>query len=346
MGIRSEQELLQRKAELARVLRMRLGAPVLDAGGSERLTLVFDLEMHLAFLGEALRLATPRLFTEYMRWSHQLLVSAGGDGRRLDACLTGMASLITDAAEGPWAVAALAVLDAARQALGQEPEPAPTHWREDNPHRALGEAFLDACLQLRRHQALALVNQAARNGTPVTALYHDVITPTLHELGRLWQLNRITVAQEHYCTAVAQTAMAQLFPLIFDRPQPPVGRLVATCVAGELHEIGARMVADLFEIDGWDTTYLGAGVPHESVVDTLVQTQAQVLALSVTLAAHLGEASTLIGAVRASPACAAVKILAGGAAFNAEPTLWQSLGCDGWAADPSAALELARGWRS
>jgi len=49
--------------------------------------------------------------------------------------------------------------------------------------------------------------------------------------------------------------------------------------------------------------------------------------------------------VRAAPACAAVKVLVGGAAFNIEPTLWRQMGCDGWAPDPRSALELANCWR-
>ena len=65
--------------------------------------------------------------------------------------------------------------------------------------------------------------------------------------------------------------MAQLFPVIFDSDRQPLGRVISACVAGELHEIGARMVADLFEMAGWDTTFLGADVPRDSVVDMLVE---------------------------------------------------------------------------
>ena len=83
------------------------------------------------------------------------------------------------------------------------------------------------------------------------------------------------MGQEHYCTAVAQMVMAQLFPVIFDDDRRPIGRVVSVCVAGELHEIGARMVADLFEMADWDTVFLGADVPTRSVVDMLVETEAR-----------------------------------------------------------------------
>lgn len=346
MVIRSENELIRRKLELAQLLRARLDPAWFEFGGNERMAMVFDLEMHLAFLGEAVRLQVPRLFTEYATWTYQLLLSARGDGDRFEACLRAIATLLREGAEGDWVAQAVNTVETACATMRTAPSPDISYWSDDNPHRAIGEAFLDACLHLRRSQALALVQQAVAHGVSVADVYTSVITPAMRELGRLWHQNKVTVAQEHYCTAVAQMVMAQLFPVIFDSDRKPVGRIVAACVAGELHEIGARMVADLFEMAGWDTAFLGADVPRESVVDMLVETDAQVLAISVTLAANLGDATALIDAVRATPACAGIKILVGGAAFNVEPTLWQQLGCDGWAPDPATALELALRWRS
>lgn len=346
MSIQNASELLQRKPDLARQWRTMLEPAWFEVGGNERLAMVFDLEMHLAFLGEAVRLGVPRLFTEYATWSYQLLLTAGGDGERFETCLRALAALLRTEGRGDWVAVALADIDTACTVMRSAPLARASHWQDDNPHRALGEAFLDACLHLRRQQALAMVQQARQRGVPVADLYTHVMTPAMHELGRLWHQNQATVAQEHYCTAVAQMVMAQLFPAIFDSDRPPVGRIVCACVASELHEIGARMVADLFEMAGWDTVFLGADVPRESVVDMLVETDAQVLAISVTLAANLGCAEALIQAVRAAPACAAVKVLVGGAAFNVEPTLWQTLHADGWAPDPQSALELAAGWRS
>jgi methanogenic corrinoid protein MtbC1 len=140
-------------------------------------------------------------------------------------------------------------------------------------------------------------------------------------------------------------AMAQLFPAIFDDAGKR-GRLVSTCVAGELHEIGARMVTDLFEMNGWDTVFLGADVPKESVIDTLIRHDAHILAISATLGSHLGDVAELIEAVRADPDCTGIKIIVGGAAFNADTAIWQRLGADGWAVDADQALSLAASWEA
>ncbi|MEO7273088.1 MAG: cobalamin-dependent protein [Vicinamibacterales bacterium] len=192
-----------------------------------------------------------------------------------------------------------------------------------------------------RQVASTLVLDAAAAGTPVRELYLHVFQATQYEVGRLWQTNQITVAQEHYCTAATQLIMAQLYPYVF-ASEKTGDTLVATCVAGDLHEIGIRMVTDFFEMDGWNTYYLGASTPPQAVVETVIQRQATVLAISATIAGHLRGVDDLIHRVRAEPACREVKIVVGGYPFRVAPALWQRIAADGTAANAQEANALAR----
>lgn len=343
MEVNSEVSLLARKSEFANLVRQRLDPDVWSVGGNERLRMVFDLEMHLAFLGEAVRCDASRIFIEYAIWTNQLLLGSGGDSAIFRACLLAIEAEIHASGRGEWVLAARQCLAEALRQLDIAQPASQTYLTDDNPYRVVAEAFMNDCLSLRREQALEKIKAVVEAGTSVRDVYCHIIAPVMHELGRLWHLNRITIGQEHYCTAVAQMLMAQLFPLLFDAA-PKKKRLVSTCVAGELHEIGARMISDMFELNGWDTVFLGADVPVDSVVDMLGQHQASVLAISVTLAANLSAVSNLVAAVRARPECAAVKILVGGAAFNGDETLWKKLGADGWAEDFTVAINLASSW--
>jgi MerR family transcriptional regulator, light-induced transcriptional regulator len=345
MAISSESDLLARRRQIAASARARLDPTLVAPDPSERLGMVFDLEMHLAFLGAAVRCDSITLFTGYAVWTRDLLVSTGSDHRPLLACLEAVEAELVRQGRGAWLGRAQQCLTAARDAMASPTAATGTHLAPGAPHHALAAGFMDACLGLRRDDALAMIHAAVDNGVPVRDIYIDVITPVLHELGRLWHRNQISIGQEHYCTAVAQMVMSQLFPVIFDKDRGS-GRLVSTCVAGELHEIGARMLTDLFEMQGWDTVFLGADVPNDSVIDMLVERDAQVLAISATLGASLGEVAGLIRDIRATPSCAGVKIMVGGAAFNADERIWQQIGADGWAPDVDTALALAAGWRT
>jgi methanogenic corrinoid protein MtbC1 len=110
---------------------------------------------------------------------------------------------------------------------------------ESGPFAQLAKMYLDALLRVQRDVASRMIIKAVKDGIKVEDIYIHVFESSQHEVGRLWQNNQITVAQEHFCTAATQMIMSQLYPYIFSSDK--IGRtLVAACVAGEMHEMGVR----------------------------------------------------------------------------------------------------------
>ncbi len=205
---------------------------------------------------------------------------------------------------------------------------------------SLADAYLQALLRLDRDLAHRLILDAVGAGVTIEDLYLHVFQQSLRELGQLWELNQVTVAQEHYCTAATQLIMSQLYPMICGARKQ--GRaMIATCVGGELHEIGVRMLADLLELNGWDTHYLGANTPTPSLLHLLEDRPVDLVAISATLSSHIRMVADVIEAVRASEVARHVKLLVGGQAFNVDPGLWRALGADGYAADGREGVMLA-----
>jgi MerR family transcriptional regulator, light-induced transcriptional regulator len=207
------------------------------------------------------------------------------------------------------------------------------------PYAAVAEAYLEDLLAGHRVSALARVDALVDGGTSIEDVYLHVFEPVLRETGRRWQRNRISVAQEHYVTAVTQLAMAQLYPRIFRTPR--VGRtLVATCVGGELHEVGLRMVADLFELAGWDTHFLGADTPSQAVAELARDRGADLLAVSATLPSHREDAARMVAALRSR---VRAPILVGGRLFQLQPELWRTIGADATARNAADAVRIGTG---
>jgi methanogenic corrinoid protein MtbC1 len=202
---------------------------------------------------------------------------------------------------------------------------------------------MGALMRTDRRSASHLILSAVSEGLSVKDVYLHVFQPVQREVGRLWQMNQISVAQEHYCTAATQMIMSQLYPRIFNG-QRLDRKLVATCVSDELHELGVRMVADFFEMEGWDTYYLGANTPTPSIVQALDEHQADVLAVSATITFHVGQVRELVDHVRSSDVGHRVRILVGGYPFNVSPTLWQTVAADGYARDAQEAVVVANRW--
>ncbi len=211
----------------------------------------------------------------------------------------------------------------------------------EQPLSELSRAYLQAMLARERHQAADLIYEALDQGTTISDIYLHVFQPVQYEVGWLWQTGAISVGHEHYATNATQLVMASLYPRLFSGSrQGP--RLVAAAAEGELHEVGLRMITDFFEMDGWNTVFLGANTPRAAVVEAVRDTGASVLALGVTMHYYLLEAQKVIEAVRANPTTADTCVLVGGYTFLQTRGLWQKIGADATASDARQAIATAR----
>ena len=119
-------------------------------------------------------------------------------------------------------------------------------------------------------------------GVSVPELYLEVIRPAQYEIGRLWQANLVTVAEEHVATSVSQLALSMRYPSI-PRDPPNGRRVLVACVGGERHDLGARMVSDFYEMAGYSVRFLGANVEAERLLAILREDPPDLLGLSVTM---------------------------------------------------------------
>lgn len=305
-------------------------------GAAGRMRCIEDADFHLQYLGHALQLATPALFVAYIQWARQMLENRGISWLDLQTNLELVREELVRSMEPSDAAIVREYIETALSA-----GPADTaSFLTGGLREPLARAYLTALLRADRRTATALIQNAAAEGLTIRDLYLDVFQPVQREIGRLWQNNDISVAEEHYCTASTQSIMAQFYPRILGTPRR--GRkVVVACVGNELHEIGTRMIADFFELDGWDAIYLGANTPGAALVDLVCRERPDLVALGVTMTYHLGTASELVRRLRDDDRCSDVKILAGGYVFQQHETLWQSLAVDAWA--PDAAQAVIRG---
>jgi len=206
-------------------------------------------------------------------------------------------------------------------------------------------AYLRALRDGDRRRAFVVIDEARRAGHPIGTLYMEVFQPALREIGRLWQQNEISVADEHLATAITQAAMARLYEQSFTWREQGAGTLIAACADTERHEVGLRMLCDLLECEGWNTTYLGATVPIDALVAMVRARRPDVVALSASLAPHLPRLRAMIDGVRDAMGAGGGDrplILVGGRPFLDDPGLATRLGADLTARDAASAVELLR----
>lgn len=209
----------------------------------------------------------------------------------------------------------------------------------------------DRWTEMRQRYLLALVAGASTEALDIArtvttpgdleSFFLFVVQPAMYEIGERWEVGELSVAHEHLASAITSRVIAGL-PTAWNTQKPWRGSAVITTAPNEFHELGAWMLSDLLEIDGWDVSYLGANTPREALVSMIRDRTPALLALSVTMPFNLDKTRATIAAVREHVASWTGRILVGGQAFNLQHDLWKAVGADAWALDAHDAVIQAR----
>ncbi|MBF9254404.1 cobalamin-dependent protein [Pontibacter sp. 172403-2] len=299
-----------------------------------------EVQVHLLNLAESILASSQTLFRNHVAWALETLVSHNIPARNLAVSLNCIKQILAQRLPIENYVVAAKYMNRALQQLEEKTVSQASYLRDDAPLSKLAASYMGLLLEGNQAGASRLILDKAAGGTSVRDIYLHIFQPVLYEIGRLWQHGKLTIAQEHYCTATTQLIMSQLHTHFFSTRKNGF-KLLATCISDELHEIGVRMVADFFEVEGWETYYLGANTPVDSILDTLHAQKPHLLLVSATMACHVHHIIALITAIRADQALNDVKIMVGGNPFNAAPELWEETGADAYAKDAMSALETA-----
>ncbi len=299
-----------------------------------------DAVIHLTYLQQALDNDSEQLFVDYVMWAKTLFEGINLPISHLQEHLSVMGDVLRESLSQEDAGKVSQIITAAESELNTESQTIRSFLTPDMPHHELARKYLDLLLASSRTEASQLILKSVRDEKiAVQDIYLFVFQPCQREVGLLWQTGKMSVAQEHFCTAATQLCMSQLYPYIFGSEK--TGHIsVITCAEGELHEVGVRMVADLLEMNGWDAFYLGANVPIDSVIDFVKEKQPDMVGISATITSHLPQVKELIEKIRAvetKHTC----IMVGGYPFNVSPELYKELGADAHSSDAMMAIDTA-----
>jgi len=164
-----------------------------------------------------------------------------------------------------------------------------------------------------RSLCLEQVQTLLDGGIEIKTLYTEYFQKSLYDVGELWEQNKISVATEHLATSITESAMGLVQPLLFGHKRSGY-KAVITCVANEFHQVGGKMVADIFELHGWDGYFLGANTPLSDLLQMLEEKKPDIVCFSLSIYSNLPVLLTAIDAVRKD--FPAIDIFVGGQAFR------------------------------
>ncbi len=290
-------------------------------------------------LAAAVNTGEPLVFSSRVMWSRKAFLARGQDESDLHTSLVALREVLSDNLPPPAADDVLSYLDQAIQVLSTanaELEESELDPSRSNDRIAL--RYLQSVLEGKVAPAIDTLLAAIKDGMSAQEIYLDVLLPAQREIGRLWHLGDVTVAEEHLVTFATQRAMAvvvQSVPHIAHNGKT----MVAAAVAGNVHDIGLRAVSDVFQMAGWKTIFLGCDLPMQDLPGTVAFFEADLLVLTATLSTQLPRTRQTIRTVR-ERCTKDVKILVGGGALDEAPNIWRKLGADAYSSTIDESLRI------
>ncbi|SDX85353.1 Methanogenic corrinoid protein MtbC1 [Lutibacter oricola] len=173
--------------------------------------------------------------------------------------------------------------------------------------------FLEGLLTGSRVKCSNIVNKLIENGISIIDIYENIIKQTMYTVGELWEYNKISVATEHLSSAICSAILNEHYFFIISK-QKKDKKVLMACVENEHHEIGAKMISDIFEMNGWKSYFLGAKTPTFDLISFAKTISPDIIAISLSIYFHLPELEKLIKALRQE--FSETPILVGGQAFR------------------------------
>jgi DNA-binding transcriptional MerR regulator/methylmalonyl-CoA mutase cobalamin-binding subunit len=143
-------------------------------------------------------------------------------------------------------------------------------------------AHLDECIRAVRSlnsESLAESLKRAETELGSQGVLQRVVAPLAQTIGDLWREGVITAAHEHFASAVIRIFLGHAARPFAGTESDPV--LVVATPAGQIHELGALLVAAAAANLGWRITYLGANLPAAEIAGAARQNRARAVALSL-----------------------------------------------------------------
>src|SRR6476620_5323441 len=185
-----------------------------------------------------------------------------------------------------------------------------------------------------------LTNEGLAMGMNPETLLYDALIPSLEEVGARFERGDFFVPEMLIAARAMQGALDILRPLLAETGAKPIGTVVIGTVKGDVHDIGKNLVNIMLEGAGFTVHDLGVNVAPEKFVEQVQEHEPDIVGFSAFLTTTMPMFKANINALEKSGLRDKVIVMVGGAPVT--QAYADAVGADGYAADASTAVRLAK----
>ena len=184
------------------------------------------------------------------------------------------------------------------------------------------------------------VNKALNEGNEARDILTKGLIGGMSVVGERFKAGDMFLPEVLMCANAMHKGLNIVKPLLAESDREAMGRIVIGTVAGDIHDIGKRIVGFLLEGGGFEVIDLGVDVPDESFVQAVEEHNPDILGMSALLTTTMPNMGKVIELLNEKRLRDKVKIIVGGASVNEQ--FAKSIGADSYAPEASSALEWVR----
>jgi 5-methyltetrahydrofolate--homocysteine methyltransferase len=162
----------------------------------------------------------------------------------------------------------------------------------------------------------------------------------MQEVGRLFEAGEYYVPEMLVASRAMQSGMNILKPYLSDVDAHPAGKVAIGTVWGDYHDIGKNLVKMMLEGSGFEVIDLGVDVKPQVFLSAIINDRVDILAMSALITTTMKNMGPVVELLEKSGVRQQVKVLVGGAPLT--EGFAQQVGADGYAADASRAVTMAK----
>jgi 5-methyltetrahydrofolate--homocysteine methyltransferase len=185
-----------------------------------------------------------------------------------------------------------------------------------------------------------LTNQGLEQNLDPEKMLYDALIPSLEEVGARFERGDFFVPEMLIAARAMQGALDILRPLLAETGAKQVGTYVMGTVKGDVHDIGKNLVNIMLEGAGFTVYDLGVNVAPEVFVEKINEHRPDIVGFSAFLTTTMPMFKANINALEKAGIRNDVIVMVGGAPVTQEYA--DMVGADGYAADASTAVRLAK----
>jgi len=197
----------------------------------------------------------------------------------------------------------------------------------------------DAIIDGDLDDAVEITNEALAEDLDAQYIIINGVVPAMDVVGQKFERAEYFLPEMMAAALATRGIMGILKPYLTEAGTEPVGKAIIATVKGDLHDIGKNIVGMMLEGAGYEIVDLGVDVSPEKLIETIQNSDAELVGLSALLTTTIPMIRTTVQALNDAGVRNKVKVMIGGAGVTQEYA--DDVGVDGYARDASAAVRVA-----